>query len=489
MTAGLETPPVGASVGASVLALRLTESAAATDSPVCPNASFDTWFARHREANRFTVARIPFAQLSGWSFRESDGNLVHTSGGFFSVVGLEVNTDWQGRGTWAQPILDQPEVGVLGILVKEFDGVLHCLMQAKMEPGNPDTVQLSPTVQATRSNYTGVHGGRRTTFLEYFTDPDRSTLVDSLQSEQGSWFLRKRNRNMVVEVTGEVPDHENFRWLTLGQIHRLLGDDNVVNMDTRSVVACMPFTAPAGPRRLDAGAGSGAAAASRYREVLGLSLSGRGGALHDMEGILGWLTEAKARREFSRRLLPLSGVYGWHRSDTEISHAEGRHFTVVAVDVRAETREVTDWSQPLIAPVEQGVAAFVVRPIDGVLHVLMHAKVEAGLLDVCELAPTVQCLPVNYADLPPERRPAHLETVLRAPAEAVRFDAVLSEEGGRFHHADNRYLVVEVGEDFPVEQGPDHRWMTVHQLMDLVRHSRYLNVQARSLLACLRTTW
>lgn len=480
MSMSLELPAAGVPAGPSVLSRRFTDSARATDSHVTSNAALDTWFAEHRRTDRFTVTRIPFRDMAGWSFRESDGNLGHASGGFFSVVGLEVNTDWQGRGTWTQPILDQPEIGVLGILVKEFDGVLHCLMQAKMEPGNPETVQLSPTVQATRSNYTGVHGGRRTTFLEYFTNPGRTTLVDSLQSEQGAWFLGKRNRNMVVEVTEDVPVHENFRWMTIGQVHRLLGADNVVNMDTRSVLACIPLRSPDEP---------GSCADGGYREALSRSLSGRDGARHGTGQVLGWLTGTKSRHAFSRRRLPLSEVYDWHRSETDISHAEGRHFSVVAVDVRAETREVTAWSQPLIAPVERGVAAFVVRAIDGVLHVLVQAKVEAGLLDVCELAPTVQCLPVNYAGLPPGRRPRHLDTVLDAPAGAVRFDAVLSEEGGRFYHADNRYMIVEVGEDFPLEQGPDHLWVTAYQLMELVQHSRYLNVQARSLLASLRTTW
>ena len=32
-------------------------------------------------------------------------------------------------------------------------------MQAKVEPGNINSIQLSPTLQATRSNYTKAHGG------------------------------------------------------------------------------------------------------------------------------------------------------------------------------------------------------------------------------------------------------------------------------------------------------------------------------------------
>ncbi|GHE98784.1 NDP-hexose 2,3-dehydratase [Streptomyces longispororuber] len=474
-------PAAGMPPGPSDLAARFTASALAADSGVTPNKDFDAWFAEHRRANRFEVTRIPFGDLVGWRFRAEDGNLVHDSGGFFSVTGLQVTTDRPGPGGWSQPILDQPEIGVLGILVKEFDGVLHCLMQAKMEPGNPDTVQLSPTVQATRSNYTGLHGGRRTDFLDYFLAPGRRVLVDSLQSEQGSWFLAKRNRNVVVEVTEEVPEHENYRWLTIGQIHRLLARDNVVNMDTRTVLACVPFDAP-GPGAPARQPGTPDA----YRAALRRSVSGRGTALYGTGQLLGRITEAKARHTFHRRTLPLVAVPGWRRTETEIAHQEGKHFTVIAADVRADTREVTRWTQPLLAPVERGVVAFLARNVDGVLHLLAHAKTEAGLLDACELAPTVQCLPVNYRG---REQPRYLDVVLAAPPEAVRFDTVLAEEGGRFHHADNRYMIVEVGDEVPLADDPDYHWMTVRQLMELVQHSRYVNVQARSLLASLHTTW
>ena len=67
-------------------------------------------------------------------------------------------------------------------------------------------IQLSPTVQATRSNYSQVHQGKRPNYVEYFADRARGTvLVDQLQTEQGSRFLRKQNRNMLVEATGHVP--------------------------------------------------------------------------------------------------------------------------------------------------------------------------------------------------------------------------------------------------------------------------------------------
>jgi oxidase EvaA len=70
----------------------------------------------------------------------------------------------------------------------------------------------------------------------------------------------------------------------------------------------------------------------------------------------------------------------------------------------------------------------------------------------------------------------------------MRYDGAQSEEGGRFHHAVNHYRVIEVGTDFPLDEPPGFRWMTPRQLMSLLTHSYYVNVQARSLLACLQTT-
>ena len=86
-----------------------------------------------------------------------------------------------------------------------------------MEPGNVNIIQLSPTVQATKSNYTKVHNGKQPEYLEYFTTSSKSRiLIDQLQTEQGARFLKKRNRNMIVEVFGEITLSPDFIWLTLG---------------------------------------------------------------------------------------------------------------------------------------------------------------------------------------------------------------------------------------------------------------------------------
>jgi oxidase EvaA len=441
-----------------------------------PVSQFRPWWSERAQSNRFNVSPIAFDELVNWRFDPETGNLSHSSGRFFTIEGLHVRSDYGPVGEWSQPIINQPEIGILGIIVKSFDGVPHCLMQAKMEPGNVNTLQLSPTVQATRSNYTRVHQGDRTRYLEYFAGPERGrVLVDVLQSEQSSWFYRKHNRNMVVEVTGDLPLHEDFRWLPLRQVLDLLHVNNLVNMDARTVLSCMPFAPP--------WADSGSRHAPvPFRRALARSLH----ASHDLGEILSWFTEVKARHEVSAQLIPANRVVGWKRTGHEIAREDGKHFRVIAVNVEASNREVTSWRQPLLAPVAQGIIAFLAKPIEGTTHLLVHARVEPGFIDTVELGPTLQLIRKNYADLP---QPPYLDYVLRADPARIRFDALLSEEGGRFFDAQNRYLVIEVEDDFPARCPQDYRWVTLGQLGDLLRHGHYLNVQARSLVACLHSLW
>lgn len=446
---------------------------------------FHRWFEQVCEAQTYEVTRAPLDRLDGWSLEEGSGNLVHRSGRFFSVQGLDVTRSGRAVDAWQQPIIVQPEQGILGILVKEFDGVPHCLLQAKMEPGNAILVQLSPTVQATRSNYTGVHGGRPVPYLDYFLTPGRGrVLSDALQSEQASWFLAKRNHNMIVQTDEDVPVLDEFCWLSFDQIAELLQTDDLINMDTRTVLS-----GAVGLRR-PAGAAGAAPDPDSFQGALAASWEPQGPRLQSTAGLLRHLALAKERCTLTRRLVPLADTAGWSMRDGVVAHDEGRHFTVLGVRVEASNREVSGWSQPMLMPNSQGVAAFLAKRVNGVLHLLVQARVETGALARVELAPTVQGQPADYgpgaADgQGPAPRLEFLDTVLSARPDRIRFDTVQSEEGGRFYHARIRYVLVETDEDFPLQVPPDFAWMTVRQLIGFVRHGSHLNVEARTLLALL----
>lgn len=422
-------------------------------------SEFYEWLEQRRAANTYEVTVVDLDQLEGWHFDPDSGNLVHRTGRFFSVEGIEVTTDHREIPSWTQPIILQPEIGILGILVKELDGVPHCLMQAKMEPGNINTLQLSPTVQATRSNYTRVHQGNPVPYLKHFVAPRNGRVVfDALQSEQGSWFLNKRNRNMIIKVDEDIPVLDDFCWLSVDQLRELVHVENLVNMDSRTVLSGMSFLAPS---------------------------IGDGKSLHTTEELLSWFTEAKARYLLDRHVIKLSAVKNWVRSTDRISHERGLFFNVIGVDVQASNREVRQWSQPMFAPTCRGIIAFIGKRIRGALHLLVHARTEPGTGDVVEMSSTVNCSPDNYREFTADQRPPLLDYVLSVPPERVLVDIVHSEEGGRFYHAENRYQLVAADEDFPLDVPEDFAWMTVDQLANFVRYGNHVNVGARSLLTCI----
>lgn len=404
--------------------------------------------------------RVPLDELDGWYTDPDSGALRHHSGRFFSIEGVRVHLPGHAVPEWDQPLIVQPEVGILGLLVKHFDGVPHFLVQLKPEPGNRNGVQISPTVQATRSNYTGVHRGSAVPYLRYFREAGRHrVLADVRQSEHGSWFLGKRNRNMVVATDDDIEVLAGFGWLTRAELDVLLGEDDLVNMDTRSVLACLPAEPVPG---------------GRHQER----------AAHTLPDLLRWITDIRALTELTVRLRPLHDLAQWRRHDGMISHRTGRFFDVIGVRVEAAGREVGQWSQPMIAPRGQGLVALLVTRIEGTLHALVHLRTEPGCADIAELAPTVQCTPRNYDHLPAAARPVFLDEILGADPRSVLFDTMLSDEGGRFHHSSNRHLIVETT---PRPEPPGFRWMTVGQLGELLRHSFYVNMQTRSLLTCLHT--
>ena len=443
------------------------------------------WIQQRNKEIQVNIREVPFDSLSGWVFDPKTGDLVHQTRKFFSIEGVHVFADNGRKQEWEQPIINQPEVGLLGILAKKIDGVLCFLLQAKIEPGNVNNVQLSPTIQATRSNYSQVHGGNKPRYLDYFANLDPSCiLLDQLQSEQGSRFLRKRNRNVIVLVKEDVAAHEDFCWVTLGQIKELMKHDNVVSMDTRTVVSALSFG------RLSPDLSSSefeaiirAQEVSNFGEELFRSEMTLA-SYSTIDKILFWLSALKSKYELVVNRKPLKDVRDWSVNKWEIVRDDRRFFRVIGVEVMIENREVKTWFQPLVQPMQEGICVFIIKKINNVYHFLVQAKVECGNFDVVEMAPTIQCMTGDYKE-GYGYVPCYLDYVLMGKYKRKIYDTKQSEEGGRFYREQNRNLIVEADSNFDEKIPENFMWLTLGQLKEFLRFNNYLNIQARSLIASL----
>ena len=438
------------------------------------------WIRIQNESILVKVDQIHFKDLSLWKFNEA--SLVHESGKFFSIDGIQVKTDYGKIHEWEQPIINQPEVGYLGFITKEFNGVLHFLLQAKIEPGNINYVQLSPTLQATKSNYSQVHKGKKPAYLDYFQNVKSDCiLLDQLQSEQGARFLKKRNRNIIIKVEGEIPILNNYTWVTLGQIKALMRHDNVINMDTRTVISGIPLDDIFNNSKDSVHYASMTPLGNKWVK----SYIGSDNALLTLSEIISLVTHYKTSFELEVKKVNLLEISEWKVRPDEICHAEKKFFKVIAANIQIDNREVVKWSQPLIQPLQEGLCAFIVKEINGILHFIVQAKLECGNFDVIEFAPTVQCLTGNYDNENSKSRLPFLDYALNARPKQILFDSYQSEEGGRFFKEQNRNILILADPDFEQNLPERYVWMTLNQLQRFIQFNNYINIQARSLLASL----
>ena len=127
------------------------------------NKKLISWIKKQKQINRIKVKKKNQNKLIQWKF--SDVSIYHKSRNFFLIKPFAFKQD---KSEWYQPLIIQKEEGILGIIKKKISNEDHYLLQAKAEPGNINSIQISPTVQATRSNYLRKHGGKKTPFLNYF---------------------------------------------------------------------------------------------------------------------------------------------------------------------------------------------------------------------------------------------------------------------------------------------------------------------------------
>ncbi len=449
------------------------------DSEFIKESELLQWLKGRNRANEFVVKPVPFRELDKWKFNENSGCLQHDSGNFFSIEGLKVHTDFGLEVTWEQVIINQPEVGILGIITKIINGTRYFLMQAKMEPGNINILQISPTLQATRSNFKLAHKGKSPLYLEYFIDRSKSKIViDQLQSEQGGRFLRKRNRNMIVEIIDDIEVFDDFLWMTLGQIKILMQYDNIMNMDARSVISCIPFHLAKDKKDFLA-----VTTIKKSDTKMVASLSDNINDIYSFEEQLSWIIDQKLSYTLNIQQMPLTKLNDWQITPNCIRHKTKPFFEVIGVDVKAGNREVNSWTQPLISDKNLGLIGFIVKEINHKFYFLVQAKVEPGNIDIIDLAPTVSVS--NYKrHLNSITKPYFIDSFIEANKESILYDQIQSEEGGRFYHLQNRYMIV-INNDLSILDLPNNfRLMSLNQIL-LLSQFGYFNIESRGLIACL----
>lgn len=440
------------------------------------NKEIIDWVNRLNQSLTVDIKNSLLSKSDFWFYSSDTGCIQNKNNSFFSITGLRVIQD--GETVIEQPMIIQDEIGYLGIICKEMNGVLNFLMQAKIEPGNINKIQISPTIQATKSNFTRQHGGKSPAYLDYFFNANKHTIVvDQIQSEQSSRFYKKRNRNTIVKVDEEIEILPSHKWMTLGQIKELMKIDNLVNMDTRTVLSCIPFV---------------------FQDLSEKELEEVGGIFKDktlfnsifnsnkdesFTTIYKYINDYKMFCDNKVELVRLNELDTWEMNDYGIMCKEPYSFSVIYCDIEVEGREVTKWTQPLFKA--EGLATFglLTTVENNIRKFLIKCRHEVGCFDQMELGPTIQREAIdnnNLEDCVAEVFNKHL-----AEDDGILYNVVLSEEGGRFYHEQNHNVIIEIDKGEILDLPEGYFWIDYRSLNQLVQINNCLNIQLRNLLSLL----
>ena len=415
------------------------------------NLKLSSWFKAQQKINKINISFVDFPNVKNWTANNNE--IFHNSKKFFKIIGVKVKTNFYKKN-WDQPIILQNEIGILGIL-KNLKNNKY-LLQAKVEPGNINKLQFSPTVQATKSNYNQVHGGKKVPYLDYFLNIKKK--FNHNQSEQGFRYFNKLNSNILVGIKKNIKLKQGFIWVSLAQLCEMVRKKNLLNMDTLSVVSS------------------------------NISLNKIDNSINKLKAINQWIKKKDKSFFLKSSIIPLSELKDWQYDKKSITHKNKKHFSIIGIKIKTNKREINEWSQPILKGKNLAIAGFIIKKINKTNHYLCRYILKPGLKKSA-----LTCT-ANSSDLKRYKQDNNLSTFqkniignyfLNKDLKKYKiYDNIMSDEGGRFFHCQIRYLGLTLKENSKINLPSNYIWISHNQMVNLIKNKK-IDIEARLLFGSL----
>lgn len=388
--------------------------------------------------------KIPFSKSFEWNYNHKV--ITHKSNRFFKIIGVE----WKNnKNTYQQLLVDQWEIGTLGFIIHRNRNDNEILVQAKVEPGNVGLAQIAPTCQATQSNLDRVHGGNLPLFANFFNK--KNTLSASLQSEQGTRFFNKRNKNVIVVENKRLPAPPNFKWIKVRLLCQALAQNYLVNTDSRSVLVTSDWQKLVGKEIFNQN--------NKFVQELKKSYHADTDILSSKK-ILEILIE-RSKNSPKTIKIPIDKVKSCTERDSEIDSKNKDGFQVIHIKVKTKNREIEKWDQPFIKSYKSGNYILHSGRFRTILYFCFELWEEPGLYNHVELGPLRSTL---------------------TNGKTIK-SCWQSDEGGRFFKDKSKYCLIDVGQIKNFNK--NLIWLNLKQVQELSMREGVFCNEARSAISLI----
>ena len=408
------------------------------------------WLKKQKKKHKLKIKVIKLKDIDKWKIDNS--KIYHKTKKFFKIVGIKVLTNFNKKN-WDQPMIVQNEVGILGIIKNTKTN--KYLLQSKVEPGNINKLQLAPTVQATKSNYSRVHGGKKVPYINYFLKSKKT--IPSLQSEQGFRYLNKFNSNILLKTSKFIEIKPEFYWFNKNEIKELIKIRNIINMDTLSVFSSF------------------------------MTKVKKDYPINSIRKIYDWVKINNKKYFMKTKIVDLIKLKDWTYNSTKIEHKKKKHFSIIGINASTNKREIKNWSQPIIKGKEMAFAGFIKTKFNNIEHYLCRYTLKPGLK-----SGGISCT-VNTSDINNYSKNHTLNSnekyfikkyfFSQYSKKNIIYDNILSDEGGRFYQCQIRYMISKLLYPDSIKIPNNYIWISHNQIVDMIRDQK-LDIEARLLFAC-----
>lgn len=394
----------------------------------------------------FKKKQIKLKEAKYWEFEDA---ISHKSNKFFQIYGYCINKNFPRIKKFYQPLISQKEIGYLVIFQAKLKNKNFFLLQLKAEPGNKNIIQLSPTIQATKSNYTRVHGGKKTKYLKY-TYRKENFLLNINQPEQGSKYLNKFNKNVIIKTNKIKNLPKNFIWIEKNELVKLSNINNLLNMDTLSVLSCY------------------------------LKKNNIDKPINTLKKINDKYLNFNEKYFIKLKKVPLTKMKNWTYDNYTYFDKKNVFFKINAFKIKTDLREISHWSQPLISDYNHGLNVLFVKKNHGTVNYLCQLIQEVGY-DIPHFTSTIMlknCTHKNSDLIKSFIKKNNIKIIKKI------IDVNNSDEGGRFNNNQTKNIVYEINGSINKLEKLNYIWISYNQMIELLK-KKLLTIELRNLFGVL----
>ena len=175
--------------------------------------------------------------MQGWEFTNRE--IKRKDNKFFKVIGVESFIPNREKDYWQQPMLETYNNGICTLVGKLINNIFHLIVQAKLECGNEEIIELGPTIQLLDGS--NLNQNKDNIFCLNYQENSKvkKVLFSNYQSDEGGRFYHVINKYSLILADKSFNENlpEGFIWVTLNQLYELNRVNGKINIYLRTFLS------------------------------------------------------------------------------------------------------------------------------------------------------------------------------------------------------------------------------------------------------------